>query len=96
MALSLPIGSASAVAFKAYRRDSKGRFAGAGGQGRQEARLKANERRTAQRGKTVTDAAVLSGGRSTTVQTMAKKVARSAKVNAKARNVYKSKRIRGN
>jgi len=83
------------MAFKAYRRDSKGRFSGTGGQARQESRLKANERRTVQRGKDLPQIAAMAG-RSTTVQSMAKKVARSAKVNAKARNVYKSKRIRGN
>jgi hypothetical protein len=81
------------MAFRSYRRDANGRFSGSGGQRKQEARLAANEKRASQRAKTVTDAAVL-GGKSGTLKTMAKKAEKSAKVNAKARNVYKSKRLR--
>lgn len=81
------------MAFRAYKRDSKGRFAGSGSQRKQEARLAANEKRTTSRSKDVANAAVL-GGKSGTLKTMAKKVEKSAKVNSKARAVYKARRLR--
>lgn len=81
------------MAFRAYKRDAKGRFAGSGSQPRQEARLAANERRTTSRAKDVTTAAQLGAG-SNTLRTSARKVQKSIQTNAKARNVYKSKRLR--
>jgi len=81
------------MAFRAYKRDAKGRFAGSGGQKRQEARLAANEKRTTKRAKDATTAAQLGGG-SGRLRSSAKKVQNSIKTNAKARTTYKSKRVR--
>jgi hypothetical protein len=75
------------------RRDKNGRFAGGGGIGAavgRRMRLKANEKRVARNASALS--AMAPGGKSKAVQTMARKLERSAKVNDKAAKVYKARR----